>query len=353
MTNRFAGLRRFIRPLDTYNKTWLGAIALVVLGVLLMGVVAYGGLNIGKTSYRGEFLQAAQIKKGDGVTIAGIQVGTVDGVELAGDHVVVKFNVRNDVHVGADTQAGIKLTTILGSRYLELTPAGGGKLDHHTIPLRWPNGDLRTQVPYDLEKTLAGATKTFGPLDADRVVDSVKVLDASLQGLPEALPPALQNLQSLATIIGDRRDQIGALLKNADTLTTMLAGQRADLGVLIVQGRDLLREIATRRAAVQRLFASATTLVQRAKTIMADEPALDQLLANAQEFTTMINDHDALLRNILQSSPIAVRNLANATGSGNALDVNAPMGLLIDSWMCAISSRAVQFNLVEYFKDCE
>ncbi|MEZ0364065.1 MCE family protein [Mycobacterium sp. pUA109] len=346
-------LTRLIRPLDAYNATWLGAVALVVLGVLLLGVVGYGQLNIGKTTYHGEFVQAAQIKKGDGVTIAGIQVGAVDGVKLAGDHVVVKFSVRNGVRLGADTRAGIKLTTILGSRYLELSPAGAGSLPQRTIPLRWPNGDLRTEVPYDLTATLAGATKTFGPLDADRVVESVNVLDANLQGLPEALPPALQNLQSLADVIGDRRDQLGALLNNADTLTTMLANQRADLGVLIVQGRDLLREIATRRAAVQRLFASATTLVQQAKTIMADEPALDKLLGDAQEFTKMVNDHDALVRSLLQSSPVAVRNLANATGSGNALDVNAPMGILIDSWACAISSRAPQFNLVEYFKDCE
>lgn len=350
MIKRFT---RFVRPIETYSKTWLGVIALVVIGVMLVGVVGYGSLDIGKTRYHGEFVQAAQIKKGDGVTIAGIQVGAVGGVKLAGDHVVVAFTVRKDVHLGADTQAAIKLTTILGSRYLELSPAGDGGLDHRTIPLRWPNGDARTEVPYDLTKTLAGATKTFGPLDADRVVESVKLLNQSLQGLPEELPLALQNLQSLADVVGDRRDQLGTLLSNADTLTTMLANQKADLGVLVLQGRDLLREIATRRVAVQRLFASATTLVGRAQTILADEPALDQLLSSAQEFTKMMNDHDALLRNVLQSAPIAVRNLANATGSGNALDVNAPMGILIDSWMCAISSRAVQFNLVEYFKDCE
>lgn len=340
-------MKRFARPIESYSKTWLGVLALAVIGVMLAGVVGYGTLNIGKTRYQGQFRQAAQIKKGDQVTVAGIAVGAVDGVKLAGDHVVVAFTVRKDVHLGADTAAAIKLTTILGSRYLELSPAGDGNLENRTVGL------ASTQVPYDLEKTLAGATKTFGPLDADRVVDSVKVLDRNLRGLPEALPAALDNLQSLADVIGDRRDQLGTLLTNADTLTTMLADQKADLGVLVLQGRDLLREIATRRAAVQRLFASATTLVDRAKTVLADEPALDQLLANAQGFTKMMDDHDALLRNILQSAPVAVRNLANASGSGNALDVNAPAGLLVDSWMCAISGRAPQFNLVEYFKDCE
>lgn len=348
-TQRFG---RPIRAMGALSNIWLGVIALILTGAALAGVVLYGSLNIGKTRYHGEFLQAAQLKKGDQVTIAGIKVGAVSAVSLAGDHVAVTFQVRNDVHLGADTRAAIKLTTILGSRYLELSPAGDGKLDHRTIPLRWPNGTARTEVPYDLEKTLAGATRAFGPIDADRMVASVRLLNQNLQGLPEALPAALQNLQALAGVIGDRRDQLGTLLANADTVTTMLVQQKADLGALVLQGRDLLREIATRRAAVQRLFASATVLIDRTKTILADEPALDQLLTNAQEFTRMMNDHDALLRNILQAAPITIRNIANASGSGNALDINASTGILVDSWMCALSSRGVQFSLVEYFKDC-
>lgn len=336
----------FTRPLESYNKIWLGTIGLIVIGAVLAGVVLFGNLNLGKTRYRAEFAQAAQIGTGNQVTVAGIQVGTVEGVQLAGDHVVVAFTARNDVHVGEESRAAIKLSTILGSRYLELSPAGTGHLDHRTIPLE------DTEVPYDLQKTLAGATSTFLPLDADRVVDSVKTMNRTLQGLPDALPEALDNLESLSAIMAGRRDQLGTLLSNADTLTAMLHNQKADLGVLVLQGRDLLTEITTRRTSMQRLFASATTLVDRAEQILGDEPAINQLLTNAQEFTAMMSDHDELLRNVLQTMPITVRNLANATGSGNAIDINVPAGAFIDSWMCAISGRARQFNLVEYFKDC-
>lgn len=341
-----AMLTRFKRPLESYSQLWLGVIGLVVIGVLLAGVTLFGSLNVGKTRYHAEFAQAAQIGRGNQVTIAGIQVGTVESVRLAGDHVVVAFTVRNNVHVGKDSRAAIKLTTILGARYLELAPAGGDNLDHRTIRL------ANTEVPYDLQKTLAGATSTFEPIDAERIVESVKTMNLSLQGLPDALPDALANLQSLADIMADRRGQLATLLSNADTLTTMLRNQKADLGALVLQGRDLMAEITARRTAVHRLFASATTLVDRAHTILADEPELDRLLTDMAQFSAMMSDHDALLRNILQTMPVAVRNLANATGSGNALDISASAGPLVDSWMCAISGRARQFNLVEYFKDC-
>ncbi|BBY55271.1 MCE family protein [Mycolicibacillus koreensis] len=341
-----ARIRHHTRPLESYNQIWLGSVGLVVIAVVLAAVVLYGNLNVGTTRYHAEFAQAAQISKGNQVTVAGIQVGTVEGVRLAGDHVVVTFTARNGIHVGQHSRAAIKLTTILGSRYLELTPVGTDGLADRTIRL------ANTEVPYDLQKTLAGATSTFEPLDAEQVVESVTTMNRTLQGLPEALPEALDNLQSLADIMADRRGQIGTLLTNADSLTAMLRNQKADLGVLVLQGRDLLTEITTRREAVQRLFSSATTLVDRAQTILDDDPEIRALIDNLSEFTTMMHDHDALLRSILQAAPITVRNLANATGTGNAIELNAPAGPFIDSWMCAISGRATQFNLVEYFKDC-
>ena len=66
----------------------------------------------------------------------------------------------------------------------------------------------------------------------------------------------------------------------------------------------------------------------------------------------MLGKHDDLLRSTLQAGP-ALRGLANATGTGNAVDLNASNGLLVDSWMCAISGRAKQFGMIEYYQDCK
>lgn len=55
----------------------------------------------------------------------------------------------------------------------------------------------------------------------------------------------------------------------------------------------------------------------------------------------------------LQITPVTLRGVANATGTGNAIEFNAPNGLAVDSWMCAISGRAKQFGMIQYFKDCK
>jgi len=319
----------------------------VVIIAMVAGVVLISVLDIGKKQYTAQFLQTAQIDSGNPVTVAGIPVGAVQGVKLAGDHVVVTFKVDKNVKLGDQTHAAIKLTTILGSRYLELRPAGSGQLAGNTIALS------HTEVPYDLQKTLAGATRTLSPLDADRIAESVRVMSASLQGLPDALPQALTNLNSLSGVIASRREQLGTLITNTDTVAKLLHQQKADLGALVLQGNQILGEIATRRAAMQRLFDGVTLLADRARTILADEPQLDALMNNLQQFSKMLADHDALVRSILQIVPVTARNIANVTGSGNATDLTLPAGLMVDSWVCAISGRARQFNLVEYFKDCK
>ena len=79
----------------------------------------------------------------------------------------------------------------------------------------------------------------------------------------------------------------------------------------------------------------------------------DELLADLDTLTGMLSQHDDLVRNILQVAPVALRGLANATGTGNAIDMNIANGLLNDSWMCAISGRAKQFGMIQYFKDCK
>ncbi|GAY13874.1 putative MCE family protein [Mycobacterium sp. shizuoka-1] len=339
---------RFKRsPIESLNKIWLGTAALGVVIALVAAVLLFGALGIGETKYQAEFAQAASLRAGEQVTIAGISVGTVDGLKLAGDRVIVTFNVSNDVHLGRDTQAAIKLTTLLGSRYLELSPAGNGELPDDTIPLS------NTSVPYDLQQTLADATTTFGEIDAERIAQSLTTLTQNLHGVPEALPEALRNLKSLSAILAERRDQLRTLLSSTHTVTAMIRDQRANLGSLVLQGRDLLGELTSRRAAVQRLFASATALVDTLKRVLDDEPALNELLVTMRELSTMIADHDALLRNILQVLPVPIRNVANATGSGPAADATFPNLPLVDSWMCAISGRAQQFNLVEYFQDCQ
>ena len=342
------GQRGWRRPLLSWDRTWLGVTAIAVVTVLIGAMLLVKVADIGYRSYTARFLQAAALKTGNPVTVAGIPVGEVTGMKLAGDHVEAKLKVRNDVALGQDSRAVIKVTTILGSRYLALQPAGSGSLPDNTFDLS------QTEVPYDLQEALADVTTTYEQVDTDQFARTLGILGEQMRGLPEVVPQALTNTHTLSTIIADRRDQLGSLLKTTELVSTTLRRQQSAIGQLVTQGNDLVGEFVARRASFRALMASLTNLVETLSGIVIDDrPELENLLVNLRELSDMLGKHDDLLRSSLQAGPVALRGLTNATGTGNAVDLNVSNGLLIDSWMCAISGRAVQFGMIEYFQDCK
>jgi phospholipid/cholesterol/gamma-HCH transport system substrate-binding protein len=337
--------RRRTIATDTSLRTGLIAVLSVVLVLLVLVVV--NSLHLGTRTVRADFAQAAGIAAGDPVTWAGIPVGTVTSTRLAGDHVEVSLSVDDEVVLGADAAAAIKLTTLLGSRYVELRSSGTGELTDNRIPLS------QTTVPYDLETALQDATTTFDELDADQIAESMTSLSRGLDGVPSLIPGILHDIRSLSNVIATRRDQIGTLLTSTDQVSTVIRTQQAELASVVGQGGTVLRQILARQDALRRLLDATTTLVQRLEPIVVGENAeIEQLLTDLRDMTAMMAGHDDLLRSILQILPVPWRMFANATGTGAELNANAPDGAFVDSWMCALSAVAVESGRAPYLQDC-
>lgn len=336
------------QPIESHGKLRLGVITVLVIGVVLGGAIGLGRLGVGRTTYAAEFAQAAGLSAGDQVTVAGVRVGAVRGLRLDGDRVVVTMDIDKGLHLGSATRAAVKLTTLLGARYIDLRPGGSESLSSRRIPLS------NTEVPYDLQDALQDATTTFEAVDAEKVAQSMTTLSQQLKGSPEILPQALDNISHLSSVIASRRDEIGALLRSTQRIAALLGDQQHSLGLLMTQGREVLGDLAARKELVIRLIDATTKLVNQLQPVLiGSRPQIDELLANLNGLLSAVGNNDALLRNTLQMMPIPLRNFTNATGNANEFDFTSTGGTMIDSWMCAISGRARQFNLPEYFEDCK
>lgn len=345
VTGRIRGIGR---PLETYNPRMLGLVALIVLIALVVAALGVNQIGVGERSYQLEFAQAAGLKAGDEVTVAGVPVGTVDDLELAGDKVIATMRVKEDVSLGSESRAAIKLTTLLGARYVELQPAGGGELGDDRIDLG------HTAVPYDLQQALENATTTFEQVDPEKIGTSLDTLAGELEGVPSVLPGVLDNIRSLSGILGDRRGELGQLLTGVRELTEVVNSKRGDIAAMVTVGRDVVQDIVARRAVIEHLMGATTRLVEQIGGVIGNNrPQMDALIGDLRGFLGSLARHDDLLRNTLEVLPVPIRNLANASGTGNDVDFTAPSGMLVDSWMCALGARGEQVNLPPYFEDCE
>jgi phospholipid/cholesterol/gamma-HCH transport system substrate-binding protein len=120
-------------------ETIVGALVLVVAGVFVFYAFAKSDRN-GPTGYEisARFGRVDGLKRGADVTLSGVKVGTVTGVDLDRKtyQAVVHMTVASNVELPTDTNAKIVSESLLGGMVVVLEPGGdtnlikaGGEID--------------------------------------------------------------------------------------------------------------------------------------------------------------------------------------------------------------------------------
>jgi phospholipid/cholesterol/gamma-HCH transport system substrate-binding protein len=298
----------------------IGAIGLVIIAVLLWAAFNAAKLPLigGGVQYTAVFSESSGLNPDDEVRIAGVKVGTVTGVGLTGTDdsaVKVRFRVKN-AFVGDQTQAIIKIKTVLGRKYLELDSLGTRKQNPGTpIPLS------RTLTPYDVYPAFADLTKTVGNIDTSLLGKSLETIAQTFKDTPTDVSTTLNGLSRLSTTIASRDQALHTLLARANSVTGVLADRDAQISRLITDGNLLLQELNARRNAIHTLFLNTSALALQISGLVADnekrlKPALDQLngvLGILQKNT------DNLDRGLALLAPF-YRVFANTLGNGRWFD---------------------------------
>src|SRR5690348_12128894 len=98
-------------PFRERNPVPIGAIGLAMILALLL--LAFNADRLpfigGGTTYHALFADASGLKPGDDVRIAGVKVGKVTSVDLAGAAVRVGLKITSGSELGPDTHAEIKI----------------------------------------------------------------------------------------------------------------------------------------------------------------------------------------------------------------------------------------------------
>jgi phospholipid/cholesterol/gamma-HCH transport system substrate-binding protein len=240
-----------MKPLVQRDPFKIGLIAIaggVVIGlvILVLSVVTFG-----TDSYTAELEHTAGLRKGEDVQIHGVPVGRVTKIELSGEHVLVTFVVDGDIDLGSKTTAEVKVATLLGTHYLQVTPEGSGSLADGRIPL------ARTSVPYNLQDVLEGGTKNLEALDADKLAEALSAVSDTLSASSGDIKPALTGVARLSEVVTTRSSQVNELLKAARSVTDQLSASSDDIVGLMEQTRSP-RSSARRRTTCGRRCRTST-----------------------------------------------------------------------------------------------
>ena len=172
-----------------------------------------------------------------------MKVGKVESLALEHGAVTVEFRVK-DAFVGDQSEAAIKIETVLGAKYLALVPRGSTPLDpDKPIPVN------RTASPYDVVEAFADLSTTVDQIDTTQLANSFEVLSQTFANTPDEVRTSLQGLARLSDTISSRDAQLGQLLSATRKVTQVLADRNGEFTQLILDSNTLLTEVQRRRAA--------------------------------------------------------------------------------------------------------
>lgn len=304
------------RRADLRQRGFFGAVALAVALYVLWLMVMSGGVAKPGTGYEISAVlptAGAQLVSGARVTMAGVEVGSVSGVERRGSGAVVRLRLTDAavVPLPATTRAQLRSRTPLGENYISLLPGRGGPtlaegaviplaqavdsvdVDEVLSVLRGPARARARQLIRGVGSAVDGRGRKLNALvgSASGTVDSGAVLVDTLYGQREQVSRLVDQLGAVATRLGERDQDIRTIARRGTQTFRAIAAQDDDLRTL---ARELPSTLAQIRRTTGKLGATsdvaAPVLGRLASTITAAKPAVRSLRPGATHLRRVVDE---------------------------------------------------------------
>ncbi|MCC3317452.1 MCE family protein [Nocardia africana] len=292
------------------------------LGLFMVLLVALSAFFLDKlpiigasTSYTAEFSEAAGLKKGNEVRVAGVKVGDVSDVRLDGDRVLVDFRTK-DAWIGDATTASIQIKTLLGQKYLALDPKGSHPADPgKRIPLS------RTVSPYDVVEAFSDAASSIEKTDTAQLATSFRVLSDAFSGTPPEIRGSIDGVARLSETLAKRDEELKHLFNATNKTTKVLADRNEQFERLLANGGQLLAELNVRQQAISQLLNGAKTVAAELSALVHDnEQQIGPALTNLKKSIDMLNDNQQNISKTLKLAAPFYGLYANVLGNGRWFD---------------------------------
>ena len=316
------------------NTVLVGAASILLVVALFAASMALPRLwYVLRTEYySAEFHNAGGLRAGDPVLVAGVPSGRVDSLSTDGGLAVVGFRLDRGQDLGEASTATVGLKSILGNRFLEVVPAGGGDLGSDRRI-----GVARTTSPYMIDDMGGAVTELADGIDVDAVSALIDNLDSILPQDAEATGEAIDDISAALGLMARDDDRMSRVIATTRELTGVLVSQEQSINALTDQSLVLVTVLTQRREALSAMVASLEELADRVGALLEEKSDdVNQLLVNMRSISETYQRNIEVMDEVLTRMPPGLRAVTDASGNGPWTDVATPTGPIPDSALCAL-----------------
>lgn len=254
---------------DREAELKVGLLVLAAVAAVISGVAWLTGADLGEQRYTlfAWSDEAGQTSSGARVYLRGVDVGSVQGVQLVGDRVLLRMRVSSRVSLPTDSRAVIEPSGFLGSQMVRLIPGARGEVlaERDTV---------RASTTPDLMAVLGD----LGDQAQEVLGRTARVLsDSTVRALGSGASDLAVTLEEIRDLVESERRSISRLVRRLGDASDQLARATAgpELRRTVTQLDSLTRRLS---ATSEELDASSRSLASILGKVDAGEGSLGRLV---------------------------------------------------------------------------
>lgn len=289
----------------------------IVPGIILVLVAAAAFVMFNSEERKhltASFPRTVSLYEGSDVRVLGIPVGQVDKVTPNGTSVKVEISYDADVDIPADASAVIVSPSVVGDRFVQLTPVydGGPKMKDDAVL-----DEKSTSTPLELDdiyQSLDDLTVALGPEGANsdgaltellsttaqnfagqgeqfnQTIKDLGKFTGTLENNKDELFGSARELEKFIKTLADNDDVVRRFNKSMSSVSGLLAGEKDDLAATL---------------------SSLSTALGKVQTFVKDnKELLSRNISGLNKVSKTLVKRRGELDEILKTAPLALNNLA-------------------------------------------
>jgi phospholipid/cholesterol/gamma-HCH transport system substrate-binding protein len=319
-------------------ETRLGIFVALALIAIVVILELIGGVERFERGYalNALFSTVQDLKQGDRVKMAGVEVGRVEDVKLdeTNNKVRVVMKLKKGVQVRTDSTATIKFTGLMGQNFVSLdfgTPAA---------PVAEPGTFLATSEQPDLSAVMAkidnaanGLQNLLGSFTGEKIDNLLGPFTDFLKANREPLTATIANMQAVSSQIAQGKGSVGKLIYDNEALynaaygtVTNFQDTAIQIKMTVADARKLVDQVNSGQGNIGKLVHDEALYRETTNSMTTLREILQKINQGQGTIGKIVNDQD-----LYKNAKMTLQKLDKATEGLEDQGPLSVMGILVNN----------------------
>jgi len=299
----------------------LGFFFLLILIVVLAMMELIGALGPLKSGIQVQtkFYNALDLKKGDPVKVAGVQVGYVQSIKLKEGQVLVTMKIEKDTGITTDSPATIKFTGMMGQNYVNIAFVPSGQPVKSGAMLVSEEQPDMSMLMGRLDSVIQGIddlTRSFSSDSFDSLIGPLTDFFKDNKDSMNSIGPILVNLENITAAIAKGKGSIGKMIQEQDMYSTAmntltnLEETMTDARSVVSQAKDIFGNIKEGKGTIGKMLADDSVYLEMDQTLTQFKEIMSKVNSGTGTAGKIVNDES-----LYKNAKLTMQKLDKATES--------------------------------------